>query len=163
MLNSHLSISEPHHRLSTLVREKSWHLLPILFRIGHPALPEELASKCKLFDPSPDFVRYLCSIPGSPIHLLENGLVTVSMSAILAFKEFVAKAVNGGTVSRFGIRVLESNRVWNCNLKTCFRKRKGVALDGLVVSIAKRRLSFPAGNGGMHFPLILIFLISSLF
>ena len=145
MLNPHLSISEPHRRLTTAVIEKSWQLLPILFRNSVPARPEEeRSSKRVLFDAPPDFVRYLCSIPGFPIRPLENGFVTVSMAL---FREFAAMAVFGGKVSRFGIRVLESDRVWDSNVKTYFRKRKRAELDGLAAPMAKRRSSSISGNG----------------
>nr|XP_023896576.1 uncharacterized protein LOC112008481 [Quercus suber] len=150
MLNSHLSISEPHHRLTTSVRDKSWQLIPILSRITGSARPEEeRSSKRVLLDAPPDLVRYLCSIPGFPIHQSENGFVTVSMAAVSAlFREFAAMAVFGGKVSRFGIRVLESDRVWDSNVKTYFRKRKRAELDGLVASMAKRRSSASiSGNG----------------
>ena len=149
MLNPHLSISEPHRRLTTAVIEKSWQLLPILFRNSVPARPEEeRSSKRVLFDAPPDFVRYLCSIHGFPIRPLENGFVTVSMAAVSAlFREFAAMAVFGGKVSRFGIRVLESDRVWDSNVKTYFRKRKRAELDGLAASMAKRRSSSISGNG----------------
>lgn len=147
MRNPHLSISEPHHRLTTPVMDKSRQHLPILFRIGVPARPEEEHSSKRvlLFDAPPDFVRYLCSIPGSPIHQSENGFVTVSMAAVsAAFREL---AVFGGKVSRFGFRVLESDRVWDCNVKTYFRKRKRVELDGFVASMPKRRSSSLSENG----------------
>nr|POF18803.1 hypothetical protein CFP56_51649 [Quercus suber] len=70
------------------------------------------------------------------------------MAAVSAlFREFAAMAVFGGKVSRFGIRVLESDRVWDSNVKTYFRKRKRAELDGLVASMAKRRSSSISGNG----------------
>lgn len=157
MRNPHLSISEPHHRLTTPVMDKSRQHLPILFRIGVPARPEEEHSSKRvlLFDAPPDFVRYLCSIPGSPIHQSENVFVTVSMAAVsAAFREF---AVFGGKVSRFGFRVLESDRVWDCNVKTYFRKRKRVELDGLVASMPKRRSSSLSENGNTILTFLLIF------
>ncbi|KAM4072294.1 hypothetical protein ACB094_11G127600 [Castanea mollissima] len=147
MRNPHLSISEPHHRLTAPVIDKSWQLLPILFRIGVSARPEEEHSSKRvlLFDAPPDFVRYQCSIPGSPIHQSENGFVTVSMAAVsAAFREF---AVFGGKVSRFGFRFLETDRVWDCNVKTYFRKRKRMELDGFVASMPKRRSSSLSENG----------------
>ncbi|KAM3733342.1 hypothetical protein ACB098_11G128300 [Castanea mollissima] len=147
MRNPHLSISEPHHRLIAPVMDKSWQLLPILFRIGVSARPEEENSSKRvlLFDAPPDFVRYQCSIPGSPIHQSENGFVTVSMAAVsAAFREF---AVFGGKVSRFGFRFLETDRVWDCNVKTYFRKRKRMELDGFVASMPKRRSSSLSENG----------------
>ncbi|KAK7851599.1 cell division cycle 7-related protein kinase [Quercus suber] len=70
------------------------------------------------------------------------------MAAVSAlFREFAAMAVFGGKVSRFGIRVLESDRVWDSNVKTYFRKRKRAELDGLVASMAKMRSSSISGNG----------------
>uniref|UniRef100_A0A5B7BJ09 non-specific serine/threonine protein kinase n=1 Tax=Davidia involucrata TaxID=16924 RepID=A0A5B7BJ09_DAVIN len=136
-----------HCNVSTEVREKAWHILAILLSIGRPACPEELALKCRLFCTSPDYVRFLCSIPNSPIVLIDERLIKISTVAIHALWEFVAKVI-GGYVPRIGIRVLGSRRLWGDDVRTYFRKRKGLVVDSVVLSMAKRRLCLPSGNGG---------------
>ncbi|KAA8515837.1 hypothetical protein F0562_018552 [Nyssa sinensis] len=131
--------------VGTEVREKVWHLLAVLLSIGRPACPEELALKCRLFRTSPDYVRFLCSIPNSPIVLMDDRLVRISTVAFYALWEFVSKVI-GGYVPRFGVRGLGSRRLWG-DIRTYYRKRKGLVVDSLVLSTAKRRLCLPSGNG----------------
>jgi len=70
------------------LEEKSWHLLALLLRIGHAVYPQRLAAECRLFAVSPDFVCYVSSLPGSPLSVTDNGLVTPSLSAIFALGSF---------------------------------------------------------------------------
>ncbi|KAK7382840.1 hypothetical protein VNO80_01942 [Phaseolus coccineus] len=70
------------------LEEKSWHLLALLLRIGHTVYPQRLAAECRLFAASPDFVCYISSLPGSPLSITDNGLVTPSLSAVFALGSF---------------------------------------------------------------------------
>ena len=70
------------------LEEKSWHLLALLLRIGHTVYPQRLAAECRLFTASPDFVCYVSSLPGSPLSVTDNGLVTPSLSAVFALGSF---------------------------------------------------------------------------
>ncbi|PON58821.1 Serine/threonine protein kinase [Parasponia andersonii] len=138
--------------------EKAWHILALLLSIGRPASLGELSSKCELFDAAPDFVRCLCSIPNSPIHLLDSGFVTVSMAVVPSMVEFASKATacGGGSVSLFGIRINGSNSYWNFDVKTYFRKRKRWTFDWILLSAAKRR-SISLSNHGARDQFMLSF------
>ncbi|KAF4395185.1 hypothetical protein F8388_001572 [Cannabis sativa] len=129
--------------------EKAWHILAILLSIGRPASLGELSSKCELFDATPDYIGSLCSNPNSPIILLDNQLVTVSMAVVSSMVEFASKSKSGGgggSVSLFGIEFNESNKHLNFDVKTYFRKRKEKEFDPVVFSAAKRRLLYQGEN-----------------
>ncbi|XP_057981515.1 uncharacterized protein LOC131166906 isoform X2 [Malania oleifera] len=131
-------------------QEKAWHILAVLLCIGRPVCPEELASKCGLFGVSPGYVRYLSSIPNSPLRLVSDRIVTVSAVALWAFKEFVEKVI-GGPVLRNRIGFLGVQRAWDGDVRTYFRKRKGSAVDSIISSAAKRRLCLPCSSGEGEF------------
>ncbi|KAI4356617.1 hypothetical protein L6164_000626 [Bauhinia variegata] len=127
--------------------EKSWYLLAILLKIGRPAFPEEIASQCKLFPPiSPDFIQYISSVPDSPLCLVANGLVSVSMAAVFAFGKFVSVATNSGFVCNYGFGASEPKGLGDADEKNS-RKRKGTMSDLVEFSKAKRRLFFSSTEG----------------
>ncbi|RDY08520.1 hypothetical protein CR513_07242, partial [Mucuna pruriens] len=70
------------------LEEKSWHLLALLLRIGHAVYPQRLAVQCRLFAATPDFVCHVSTLPGSPLSVTDNGLVTPSVSAVFALGRF---------------------------------------------------------------------------
>ena len=70
------------------LEEKSWHLFALLLRIGHAVYPSRLAAECRLFAASPEFVCYISSLPGSPLSVTDNGLVTPSVSTVFALGNF---------------------------------------------------------------------------
>ncbi|KAJ9680535.1 hypothetical protein PVL29_019762 [Vitis rotundifolia] len=112
-------------------REKAWHILAILLSIGRPVRPEELALKCEFLGASPELVRFLCTVPSSPLLLMENGLVTASAPAVL----------------QIGRRICTLKRSWNGDVKTYFRKRKGSTVDSMLWSLSKKRLNLPSEKG----------------
>ncbi|XP_022156976.1 uncharacterized protein LOC111023802 isoform X2 [Momordica charantia] len=132
---------------STVELQKAWHLCTILLDIGRPASVEELAARCELFSATPDFVRYLCSIPSSPVCLADNALVLISMVAIAAVGRYFSKAVTGCDFLRRDFGLLEPNRLWGSDVKTYFRKRKRSVFDCGVSVAAKRMLTSAPGNG----------------
>ncbi|KAF4364984.1 hypothetical protein G4B88_021801 [Cannabis sativa] len=150
MSNYDLSCSEQVPGVNTAADcEKAWHILAILLSIGRPASLGELSSKCELFDATPDYIGSLCSNPNSPIILLDNQLVTVSMAVVSSMVEFASKSKSGGgggSVSLFGIEFNESNKHLNFDVKTYFRKRKEKEFDPVVFSAAKRRLLYQGEN-----------------
>ncbi|KAL5560514.1 hypothetical protein UlMin_036725 [Ulmus minor] len=157
MSNFHLAKPEQHSTVSGGESEKAWHILTILLSIGGPASPAELACKCQLFKATPDFVRFLCSIPNSPIHLMDNGVVTVSMAAVSVVMEFASQTTIDGSASLFGIRLTDLIRLWNSYLETYFQKRKRLVPDPAVIPDAKRRLLLHSDCGEsdqfmLHFP-----------
>ena len=117
--------------VTTEDREKAWHILAILLSIGHTVRPEELALKCEFLGASPEFIRFLCTVPSSPLLLMDNGLVTASVPAVF----------------QIGRRICSLKRSWDSNVKTYFRKRKGSTVDSMLWSVSKKRLSLPSGNG----------------
>ncbi|KAL6323370.1 hypothetical protein AAG906_038641 [Vitis piasezkii] len=120
-----------HCTLTAEDREKAWHILAILLSIGRPVRPEELALKCEFLGASPELVRFLCTVPNSPLLLMENGLVTASAPPVL----------------QIGRRICTLKRSWNGDVKTYFRKRKGSAVDSMLWSVSKKRLNLPSENG----------------
>nr|XP_010919908.1 probable serine/threonine-protein kinase cdc7 isoform X2 [Elaeis guineensis] len=134
--------------------ERAWHLLTVLVRLGRPARPAELASRCALSpSPSPDLVEFLCWIRGSPLLLTDGGFVTLSETAITAFQEFVSSAV-GPFVSRVAVRVTGQRGAWKDFSLTYVRKRKARPLgDNTTVRElrAKRRLLLPSGRDGEEY------------
>ncbi|XP_059443355.1 uncharacterized protein LOC132175423 isoform X2 [Corylus avellana] len=101
--------------------EKAWHLLALLLSLGRTARPAELASRCALFRVSPDFIEFLCSVPGSLLLLTGDFHVTLSPLALTALAEFVS---NSNLRSAFTPQI--GNRLWNDIdfLKVYSRKRK---------------------------------------
>ncbi|XP_014515189.2 probable serine/threonine-protein kinase cdc7 isoform X2 [Vigna radiata var. radiata] len=108
------------------LEEKSWHLFAVLLRIGHAVYPSRLASECRLFAASPDFVCYVSSLSGSPLSVTDNGLVTPSFSAVFALGSF------------FSVRLSPEPQTHR------FRKRK-LLLDSAEDGIEHKRLAI--GNG----------------
>ncbi|KAL5061482.1 hypothetical protein RYX36_023219 [Vicia faba] len=70
------------------LQEQSWHLLSILLQIGHPVDADYLSSRCRFFNASSDFVRYVASLPDSPLAVNSNGLLTPSIKAVFAIARF---------------------------------------------------------------------------
>ncbi|GAB2301217.1 hypothetical protein Dimus_035251 [Dionaea muscipula] len=87
--------------------------------MGRPANPVELAVKCDLFPASPEFVEFLCFVPGSPLLLTENGLATLSPDVFVAFGEFAARCVPTVGIGICGVWKLCGNVK-----KSYFRKRR---------------------------------------
>lgn len=116
---------------AAVFEEKSWHLLAILLKIGHPVYPEHLSSQCRLFTASPGFISHVISSPGSPLSITDNGLVTPSAAAVYALGRFFS-------VSGFEFQDLEP---------TVLRKRKGTTVDLIELSPAKRRLFLSSAEG----------------
>ncbi|XP_022959608.1 uncharacterized protein LOC111460633 [Cucurbita moschata] len=132
---------------STVELQKAWYLFTVLLDIGHPASVEEIVVRCELFSVTPDFVRYLCEIPNSPISLADNSLVFISVVAISSVGRYFSKATNGWDSLRRHFGVLEPNRLWGSDVKTYFRKRKRSILDSGVPFPAKRMLTSTSGIG----------------
>lgn len=139
MPNHYLTVVEQRPLCTRSASEKAWHILSILLKTRRPATPEELASRCRLFDATTALVLSLCSIPNSPICSVEEGLVTASMAAISALREFAPESM----------MVLELYMLRRYYWNTEFRKRKAADLDNAVVPMAKKRLLFRNENG-MH-------------
>ncbi|KAL9817821.1 putative protein kinase Group-Pl-2 family [Arabidopsis thaliana] len=58
---------------------QAFELSRLLLSSGHPESVIDLSSKCTYFQGSPNLVKFLCSIPNSPISLAEDGF-TVTLS-----------------------------------------------------------------------------------
>ncbi|XP_022933036.1 serine/threonine-protein kinase RIM15-like isoform X2 [Cucurbita moschata] len=135
-----------HYSLHTTVElQKAWYLFTILLDIGRPASVEELAVRCELFRATPDFVRYLCQISASPICIVDDALVFISIIAVSAVGRYFSKATNGWGFLRRDFGVLEPNRFWGRDVKTYFRKRKRSVLDSERHFHGKRILTSTSG------------------
>ncbi|KAG8374644.1 hypothetical protein BUALT_Bualt10G0017500 [Buddleja alternifolia] len=127
--------------------DTAWHVLALLLSLGHPTLPEELASKCKLFYLTPEFVLYLCSIPNSPLRLAEDHSVTISQTGFAAMAQFLANSDTPTYLDlpQFVPRLLES--VWsNGVLRTYSRKRKRLTSEVDELSVMRNRCYFQDFN-----------------
>lgn len=76
------------HESNPLLEEQCWHLLSLLLQIGEPTDPEHLSSRCRLFNASPCFVRYVASLPASPLSVNRDGLLIPSANALFALARF---------------------------------------------------------------------------
>ncbi|KNA13122.1 hypothetical protein SOVF_119640 [Spinacia oleracea] len=112
--------------------EKAWHLVSVLLSLGKPVSPHELAAKCSLFRTTPDFIVFLCSIPNSPLNLIANKFVGLSMSVLRSFGEFFASSMPK-------IELRGGERILRCSdmTRTYFRKRK--KLDNEMMLVVKKR------------------------
>ncbi|KAL1568957.1 non-specific serine/threonine protein kinase [Salvia divinorum] len=112
------------HPLSTAAA--AWQSLGLLLARGRPAHPSELA-----FRSTPDFIRFLCSIPNSPLSLADDDLVTFSQIGVAALVNFLS---NSDLISRyldlpqFVPRLLANVRS-NALMRTYCRKRKRTAAE----------------------------------
>uniref|UniRef100_A0A5B6ZK22 non-specific serine/threonine protein kinase n=1 Tax=Davidia involucrata TaxID=16924 RepID=A0A5B6ZK22_DAVIN len=131
-------------RVTNTELHKAWHIFSLLLRIGRPARPIELASRCNLFPASPSFVEYLCSIPNSPLFFTSDLFVTISLVAFVAFRNFVSNS-NIITVPRIGLGVFKPKRMWEEVVRTYYRKRKRLTSDFeyLPLPDAKKRAFLP--------------------
>ncbi|XP_042009363.1 probable serine/threonine-protein kinase cdc7 isoform X2 [Salvia splendens] len=104
----------------------AWQLLGLLLAQGRPAHPSELAFFC-----TPDFIRFICSIPNSPISLDDEDLVTFSQIGLAALAQFLS---NSGLITTyldlptFVPRLLANVRS-NSLVRTPCSKRKFEALE----------------------------------
>ncbi|KAL1556281.1 non-specific serine/threonine protein kinase [Salvia divinorum] len=104
----------------------AWQLLGLLLAQGRPAHPSDLA-----FRSTPDFIRFLCSIPNSPISLADEDLVTFSQIGLAALVQFLSNS--GLTTSYLDLphflpRLLANVRS-NALVRTHCTKRKFAALE----------------------------------
>lgn len=75
------------------VEEKSWYVFAVLARIGRPSTPLELSERSSLFSLAPAEVESFCHIPGSPLSVIEGGLVTCSELPVSLFESLYGKPV----------------------------------------------------------------------
>lgn len=141
---------------STVELQKAWYLFTVLLDVGRSASVEEIVARCELFSVTPDFVRYLCRIPGSPITLADDDLVLISIVAISAVGRYFSKATNGWDFLRRDFGVIESNRFGGSDVKTYFRKRRRSVLDS-GVPFAAKRMSTSTSGVGMSLGFVFVF------
>ncbi|CAN4078065.1 unnamed protein product [Withania somnifera] len=103
---------------------KAWHIFALLLSTGRPAHPPELSSKCTLFSASSEFIKYLCSIPNSPLQLTNNYFVTFSSLGFRSTVKFFANA-NADAFTAFVPQLeLRPGGRNKCITRTYYRKRK---------------------------------------
>eukprot|EP01018_Ginkgo_biloba_P035131 Gb_34622 [translate_table: standard] len=74
--------------------EKSWYIFTILTRIGRPSFPEEISEKCSLYSITPLEVESLCVLPGSPLRITEDRLVTCSAFSVSLLENLYGKSLS---------------------------------------------------------------------
>ncbi|KAK6122248.1 hypothetical protein DH2020_044009 [Rehmannia glutinosa] len=142
--------SELELQLSTtqLTPAAAWHVLGLLLSHGRPAHPSELASSLTQFYPTPEFIRFLCSIPNSPLRFADNHFVTFSQVGVAAIAQFFA---NSDLITRYMDlpqvmpRLLENVRSSDI-VRTYYRKRKRPTLDIEDFPLMKKKSFFKDFN-----------------
>ncbi|XP_042045023.1 uncharacterized protein LOC121791027 [Salvia splendens] len=133
------------HPLST--DAAAWQSLGLLLARGRPTHPSELA-----FRSTPDFIRFLCSIPNSPITLADDDLVTFSQIGVAALVDFLS---NSDLISRYldlpqVVPRLLANVKSNALMRTYCRKRKRIVGENEeFVTMKKKR--FYLDLDGKHY------------
>ncbi|WJX85910.1 non-specific serine/threonine protein kinase [Trifolium repens] len=94
-------MSLPESQLDPILflHEQSWHLLSLLLQIGHPVDADYLSSRCRLFNASPNFIRFVASLSDSPLSVNIDGLLTPSVTAALSIARFFKVHFNNSTPS----------------------------------------------------------------
>ncbi|OMP07245.1 hypothetical protein COLO4_07512 [Corchorus olitorius] len=78
--------------LSATESDKAWHIFSLLVLIGKPTSLPDLCFRCTLFPASAAFISSLCSIPNSPITLLnDNQFVAISSTGLSFFAAYLAR------------------------------------------------------------------------
>ncbi|XP_051144396.1 uncharacterized protein LOC127260611 isoform X2 [Andrographis paniculata] len=77
---------------TTTAAAAAWYVLGMLLGHGRAAEHSDLAWSFRLFQPTPDFIRYLCSIPNSPLRLAEDFSVTISRIGAAALTQFTGNS-----------------------------------------------------------------------
>lgn len=115
--------------------EMAWHLLTVLIRLGRPAATSELAAAAAA---PTRFVEQMCCLPRSPLRISDDGVVTPSETAVLAFLRFMGWDIQGPKVS---LRPSDVRRWLGKVSITYQRKRQGS--DARRFSAKRRRLLAP--------------------
>lgn len=122
------------HRIDVVIKVRT--LLAHLLEIGRPAPPAELASRCKELQLSPKLVEFICSVPGSPIRLTEDRLVTYALESCWGFLGL--RICCGSILRRLGSEGIGGLRLGiDCDVER--KKREGGDLSGVKFMSAKRR------------------------
>ncbi|KAH6769077.1 Protein kinase superfamily protein [Perilla frutescens var. frutescens] len=117
----------------------AWNVLGLLLGRGRPARPSELA-----WSFTPDFIRFLCSIPNSPLRLADDDFVTFSQIGVAALAQFFT---NSDLFTRyvdspqFVPRLLANFRSNDVSRAYC-RKRKRAAAELEDFPTMKKKCSF---------------------
>ncbi|XP_057775600.1 uncharacterized protein LOC130994574 isoform X2 [Salvia miltiorrhiza] len=104
----------------------AWNVLGLLLSKGRPTHPSELTLRS-----TPDSIRFLCSIPNSPLRLADDDLVTVSPIGAAALAQFL---LNSDLITRYldlphFVPGLLAHFRLNALQRTYCRKRKRVPAD----------------------------------
>ncbi|KAL0296319.1 UNVERIFIED_CONTAM: Cell division cycle 7-related protein kinase [Sesamum radiatum] len=90
--NSEVALQLRTSQLTTTTAAAAWHVLGLLLSHGRPARLSELVSSFEFFYPTPDFIRFLCSIPDSPLRFTQNHFVMLSQIGLAAVAQFFANS-----------------------------------------------------------------------
>ncbi|KAI3918626.1 hypothetical protein MKX01_041946 [Papaver californicum] len=120
-------------------RNEAWYLFGAVLYLRGPYRLSELAEKRNL---STDFVRFLCSLPDSPILLSKDSYLTISLPAY--FSVFPLSSAMRVTVTReskgvVNVDVIPASKGDIGDVRMYYRKRKQQKLDTFSSSSLKRR------------------------
>lgn len=140
---------------TTAAAAAAWHVAGQLLRQGRPSHPSELAWSFAPFCSNPDFIRFLCSIPDSPLCIGDDDIVTFSQRGVAAFAQFFANShlIRYLDLPQLVPRLLAKVRS-NGLVRTYCRKRKRVAAEhGRFLTIENKRF-FLDSDGNLSISLI---------
>ncbi|XP_073130581.1 uncharacterized protein [Henckelia pumila] len=120
----------------------AWLVFGLMLGFRRPVRIEELASKCSFLHDTPHYIRFLCSIPNSPLLLTAEGLVTFSNAGFFAITQFFANSDMNSVHFDPPEYVLQSLKVVASNelAKTYCRRRKRMRPEVDNLSVMKRTI-----------------------
>ncbi|KAL3619414.1 hypothetical protein CASFOL_036984 [Castilleja foliolosa] len=130
---------------TTAAAAAAWHVLGLLLSYGRPALTSELAT---IFESTPEFIRFLCSIPNSPLRFADNHLVTFSPVGVANIAKFRAHSdvlIRYLDLPQLVPRILAHVRS-NEIVRTYCRKRKRPTLGIEGFPLMKKKNNFIDSN-----------------
>uniref|UniRef100_A0A7N0VFQ3 non-specific serine/threonine protein kinase n=1 Tax=Kalanchoe fedtschenkoi TaxID=63787 RepID=A0A7N0VFQ3_KALFE len=135
----------------TALLQKAWTLLGHLLIIGRPAPPTELSTRCGDSELLPELVELLCSVPGSPLRLTQDRLVTYELNSCYALaSSAVGSMFDFGSIwkrlTSGGIERKVGGCSWRVDCGFESRKRKGDDLLAIEFMRDKRRAKLISYN-----------------
>ncbi|GFQ03998.1 cell division cycle 7-related protein kinase [Phtheirospermum japonicum] len=140
--NSELDLQLSTTRFSTTAAAAAWHVLGLLLSYGRPALTSELAT---IFDSTPEFIRFLCSIPNSPLRFADNHFVTFSPAGVANIANFCSHSdvvIRYLDLPQIVPRLLAHFRSNEIVMSPYCRKRKRPTLDIEDFPLVKKKNHF---------------------
>lgn len=142
-----IGLSTSQHTTTTAA---AWHVFGLLLSHGRPVRPSELTSSCTHFYLAPNFIRFLCSIPNSPLRFVDNQFVSFSQVGVAAIAQFFA---NSDLIARdldlphFLPRVLASVGLNDIVRTYCRKRKRPIQEEDEGFPLMKKKRNFQEING----------------